>query len=197
MSYSNKASSGQKSERVNEDIHMPKIRLIDSNGAQVGIVPTDQALQMAYNQGLDLVEVQPNTRPPVCRIMDYGKFKYEKTKKNKAARKKQQSGVVKEMRFSAKISAHDYSYKMQHIRDFLLNHDKVKVSVRFRGREITRLELGEALIDKLKKDVGDIASVEQESKMEGRSMIMMLAPDSKKISAYKSQKKKDKDKEED
>lgn len=179
------------SERVNDQIHVRKVRLVDTEGKQIGIVPTDEALRMAYDKGLDLVEVQPNARPPVCRILDYGKYRYKKSKKRKAMRKKQHTQTVKEMRFSTKISDHDYGYKMKHIREFLLNKDKVKVTIRFRGREITHTELGREVMDRLKEDVSDIARVEQESKMEGRHMIMMLAPDSKKMAAFEAKKKKE------
>jgi translation initiation factor IF-3 len=139
---------------------------------------------MAYNRGLDLVEIQPTSRPPVVKIMDYGKYKYEQTKKARDAKKKQHAQEVKEMRFSAKISDHDYGYKMKHIREFLLNRDKVKASMRFRGREITHVELGKEIMEKLKKDTDDIARVEQEPKLEGNTMTLMLAPDPKKIKDY-------------
>lgn len=139
---------------------------------------------MAYSRGLDLVEIQPTSRPPVVKIMDYGKHKYEQTKKAREAKKKQHAQEVKEMRFSAKISDHDYCYKMKHIREFLLNRDKVKASMRFRGREITHVELAKEVMEKLKKDTDDIARVEQEPKLEGNTMTLMLAPDPKKIKDY-------------
>ncbi|HHS49862.1 MAG TPA: translation initiation factor IF-3 [candidate division Zixibacteria bacterium] len=182
------------SERVNDQIRVPQVRLVDEDGTLIGVIPINQARIMAREKGLDLVEVQPNARPPVCRIMDYGKFKYDKTKKARAGRKKQQTQALKEMRFSAKISEHDYGYKMKHIREFLLNKDKVKVAIRFRGREITHLEMGDELMAKLMRDVDDIARVEQSSKLEGKQMIMMLAPDPKKIATYLAkQKKKEKE----
>ena len=177
-------------ERVNEMIRVPAVRLINADGTQVGIVPTDKALDMAYDQGLDLVEVQPTIRPPVCKIMDYGKYKYDKTKKVRIAKKKQQGGALKEMRFTPKIGDHDYSYKIQHIRDFLLDKDKVKVSVKFRGREIAHTEVGFRLLQRLGKDIDDIGKVESEPKLEGQHLIMMLAPEAKKIEVFLKQQKK-------
>jgi len=178
------------SERINERIRVSQVRLIDTDGSFIGVVPTAEALSLAYKEGLDLVEVQPNSRPPVCRIMDYGKYKYEKSKKARASKKKQHAQTMKEMRFSAKISDHDYSYKKNHIREFLLNKDKVKIAIRFRGREITHTEMGYDLMQRLKADLDDIAHVEQQSKLEGRQMIMMLSPDSKKIAIYMAKQKK-------
>lgn len=166
-------------------IRVPQVRLIGEDGSQIGIVPIDKALDMAFDAGLDLVEVQPMAKPPVCKIMDYGKFKYEKEKKAKVARKKQHVGTVKEMRFSPKITDHDYSYKIKHIREFLLDKDKVKITVKFRGREITYTDQGEQLLERLKKDCEDIARIEQEPKLEGQAMSMMLAPDIKKIEQLK------------
>ncbi len=185
----NRGRFRRNTERINDEIRVSQVRLIDADGRQVGIVATDKARDMAYEKGLDLVEVQADARPPVCRIMDYGKYKYDKSKRERAAKKKQHAQTVKEMRFSAKISDHDYGYKMKHVREFLLKKDKVKITVRFRGREITHIDLGEEVLEKLKKDVADIARVEQESKLEGRFLTMMLAPDSKKIAAYKAKKK--------
>lgn len=148
------------------------------------MVPTGQALEMAMQRGLDLVEIQPNSRPPVVKIMDYGKFKYDKTKKAREAKKKQHAQSVKEMRFSAKISDHDYGYKMKHVREFLLNRDKVKASIRFRGREITHVELGKEVMEKLKKDTEDIARIEQEPKLDGKTMTLMLGPDPQKLKVF-------------
>ncbi len=166
---------------MNDQIRISPVRVIDEDGSQIGVIPTSEALSMAYRRGLDLVEIQPNSRPPVVKIMDYGKYKYEQAKKAREAKKKQHTQTVKEMRFSAKISDHDYGYKMKHIREFLLNRDKVKASMRFRGREITHVELGKEIMEKLKRDTADIARVEQEPKLEGNTMILMLAPDPKKI----------------
>ncbi|MCK5832458.1 translation initiation factor IF-3 [bacterium] len=178
------------SERVNEQIRIPQVRLVDDEGKFIGIIPTNQALNKAREKGLDLVEVQPNSRPPVCRIMDYGKFKYEKSKKARAVRKKQHTQTMKEMRFSAKISDHDYGYKMEHIRGFLLNKDRVKLTIKFRGREITHVEMGDELMNKLRRDLEDISRIEQQSKLEGKQMTMMLAPDSKKIATFLAKQKK-------
>ncbi len=178
------------SERVNDQIRVSQVRVVDDEGKFLGVLPTSQALNLAHEKGLDLVEVQPNSRPPVCRIMDYGKFKYEKTKKARAVRKKQHTQEMKEMRFSAKISDHDYGYKLKHIRDFLLNKDRVKIAIRFRGREITHVEMGDELMERLRIDLDDISRVEQSSKLEGKQMTMMLAPDSKKIAVYLAKQKK-------
>jgi translation initiation factor IF-3 len=177
-------------ERVNEGIRVSEVRLIDESGNLIGVIPTGQAIEMAYSRGLDLVEVQANSRPPVCRIMDYGKFKYDKSKKSRISRKKQHTQSLKEMRFSAKISDHDYNYKKNHVRDFLLNKDKVKISIRFRGREINHVEMGQVVMERIKVDIDDIANVEQQSKLEGKQMTMMLAPDSKKIAIYLTKQKK-------
>ncbi len=176
---------------MNDQIRISPVRLIDEDGKQIGVVPTNEALSIAYERGLDLVEIQPNSRPPVVKIMDYGKYKYEKSKKAKEAKKKQHTQTVKEMRFTAKISDHDYGYKMEHIREFLLNRDKVKASIRFRGREITHVELGKEIMEKLKRDTADIARVEQESKLEGSTMTLMLGPDPKKIKEYERKKAKE------
>jgi len=188
MAFKNKKNQT----RVNEGIRSREVRVISEDGSQLGIMNTKSAVDLAFQRGFDLVEVQPNSKPPVCRIMDYGKYKYEKSKKAKAARKKQHTITIKEIRFSSKISEHDYGYKMKHIREFLLSKDKVKVTVRFRGREITHTELGAELLDKVKEDTKDIAQVESESKMEGRVMTMMLAPDNKRIKSYLASKKSEK-----
>ncbi len=170
--------------RVNFHIRVPQIRVVDQDGKPLGILPTREALRLADEAGLDLVEVAPNADPPVCRIMDFGKFKYEKSKKTKEARKKQHTVHLKEVKFRPKTGQHDYEYKMQHARDFLLRNDRVKATVMFRGREITHLEFGERLLNKLAEDLSDLAQVEQSQRREGRNMISVFVPDRDKVRAY-------------
>lgn len=142
----------------------------------MGIVPIKEALDRARASGLDVVEVAPNSRPPVCRIMDYGKFKYELAKKDKMARKKTHSFQLKEMRFRPKIDEHDYQFKMKHVREFLSAGSKVRAFVLFRGREMTRVEFGRKILLRLETDLTDIATVDSPPKMEGRSMSMVVSP---------------------
>ena len=162
----------------------------------MGIVPIKEALDRARASGLDVVEVAPNSRPPVCRIMDYGKFKYELAKKDKLARKKTHSFQLKEMRFRPKIDEHDYQFKMKHVREFLSAGSKVRAFVLFRGREMTRIEVGRKILARLEGDLIDIASVDSPAKMEGRSMSMVMSPRSeviKQAQALKAEKAKAKD----
>ncbi|MEI3606018.1 translation initiation factor IF-3 [Pseudogracilibacillus sp. SE30717A] len=161
---------------VNETIRAREVRLIDANGDQLGVKSRDEALKIAQTRNLDLVLVAPGAKPPVCRIMDYGKYRYEQQKKDKEARKKQRVINVKEVRFSPGIGDHDFNTKLRNARKFIENGDKVKASVRFRGRAITHKELGQEVLDRLAEEVKDIASVESKAKMEGRQMFMMLAP---------------------
>ncbi|MBO1004516.1 translation initiation factor IF-3 [Pseudogracilibacillus auburnensis] len=161
---------------VNETIRAREVRLIDANGDQLGVKSRDEALQIAQTRNLDLVLVAPGAKPPVCRIMDYGKYRYEQQKKEKEARKKQRVINVKEVRFSPGIGDHDFNTKLRNARKFIENGDKVKASVRFRGRAITHKELGQEVLDRLADEVKDIASVESKAKMEGRQMFMMLSP---------------------
>jgi translation initiation factor IF-3 len=150
--------------------------LIDSEGVQVGIVPIKQALDTAAEKGLDLVEISPNASPPVCKIMDYGRYKYELTKKKQEAKKKQSSFQLKEIKVRPKTGDHDLETKLGHIRKFIERKDKVKVTVMFRGREITLRGLAEEILAKVAAEVEDIATVEQMPKFEGRTMIMVLSP---------------------
>jgi len=152
------------------------VRVIDADGSQVGVLPIQEALRLAEERELDLVEVAPNANPPVCRIMDYGKYKYEQAKKEKEARKKQRSLMLKEVRLSPKIDEHDYQVKIKHIREFLEKGHRVKVVLMFRGREITHIDLAKRLLDRAIADVENIAIVEQKPRMEGRRMIMSLVP---------------------
>jgi len=165
---------------VNETIRAREVRLIDANGDQLGVKSRNEALDIARKRELDLVLVAPGAKPPVCRIMDYGKYRYEQQKKEKEARKKQRVINVKEVRFSPGIGDHDFNTKLRNARKFLENGDKVKASVRFRGRAITHKELGRDVLERLAEEVKDIATVESKARMEGRQMFMMLAPASEK-----------------
>lgn len=152
------------------------MRLIGPEGEQIGILPVKEALARARELGYDLVEVSPNSRPPVCRILDYGKYKYEMSKKDRAAKKKQHAFQLKEMRYRPKIDEHDYQFKTKHVREFLESGAKVKVFVMFRGRERAHTEFGRDILDKVAEDTKDIAQVEMLPKMEGRTMNMVLGP---------------------
>ncbi len=170
------AKIDKKKFRVNERIRAPRVRLIDADGKQVGIVSRDEALALAREQGLDLVEVAPQADPPVCRIMDYGQFLYQQAKKLKEARKKQTTVEVKEIKVRPKTDVHDLETKIRHIKRFLGDRNKVKIRVFFRGREITKPELGMEVLKKILEAVQEEAQVEMQPRMEGRQMIMILAP---------------------
>lgn len=150
--------------------------MIGESGQQIGIVPVKDALQRARENGLDLVEVAPDSRPPVCRIMDFGKYKYEQSKKEKQAKKKAHSFQMKEMRYRPKIDEHDYQFKTRHVREFLMSGSKVRAFVMFRGREMTRIEYGKQILERLSEEIKDIAVIDMAPKMEGRSMSMVLSP---------------------
>ena len=162
--------------RVNSAITAAAIRLIDERGANVGVVPREKALIMADEAGLDLVEISPQADPPVCKILDYGKFKYEAQKKRAVARKKQKVTEVKEIKLRPNINSHDYEVKMRSMVKFLGEGDKVKVTLRFRGREMTHTELGMKVLDRVRDDLEELAKVEQHPKMEGRQMTMVISP---------------------
>jgi translation initiation factor IF-3 len=166
--------------RINDRIRAPKVRLIGADGSQVGIVTLQQALQMAQDAGLDVVEVAPNADPPVCKVMDYGKFKYQESIRAKEARKKQGHQSVKEIRFGPKIGEHDYLTKKNRVTDFLDDGHRVKVSVRFKGREMHHTELGTRLLRRLSSDLAEVGTVEVEGKLDGRIMSMMFSPVKKK-----------------
>jgi len=155
---------------------VPEIRLIDQNGDNVGIVSPDSAMQMAEEVGLDLVEISPGAAPPVCKIMDFGKYKYEQQKKAAEAKKKQKIIEIKEVKFRPNIDTHDYDVKMRSVTKFLGDGDKVKVTLRFRGREMAHQELGRELLEKIAGDIEELGKVESMPKMEGRQMIMVVAP---------------------
>jgi len=164
----------QKYTRINHQIRVPKVRVVGADGEQLGVMSTDEALARAAAANFDLVEVAPTAEPPVCRIMDYGKFKYEQSKKEKISRKKQTVIHVKEIRFRPKIENHDYEFKVRHARKFLEEGDKVKASVIFRGREMVHQEFGRGILRKMIEDLQDVAKVEHEPKMEGRILVMYL-----------------------
>lgn len=161
---------------MNEGIRAREVRVVDANGEQLGIMSAREALNIAAERGLDLVEVAPNAKPPVCRIMDYGKHRYEQSKRDKAARKKQKIVNIKEIRMSPKIDEHDFEVKLRAAERFLKSGDKVKVSVRFRGREIVHSDLAKTKLDNLATQLKEVAMVERPPKLEGRQMIAVLAP---------------------
>jgi translation initiation factor IF-3 len=165
-----------KDQRVNEQIRVPEVRLIDEKGGQVGVVPTADALQIARERGTDLVEVAPNADPPVCRLMDYGKFLYERSKREREARRAQKQVEVKEIRLRPKTGEHDIAFKVRDARRFLTKGAKVKVRIHFRGREITHPEVAKELLDRIAKELSDVGEIEQEGRMEGRTMLMIIAP---------------------
>ncbi len=169
--------------RINDRIRVPEVRLVGPSGEQVGIVPLAKALELAQEYDLDLVEVAANARPPVCKLMDYGKFKYESAMKAREARKNQAHTVIKEMKLRPKIDPHDYDTKKGHVVRFLKQGDKVKITIMFRGREQSRPELGFRLLQRLAEDVQDLGFIESNPKQDGRNMIMVLGPHKKKTEA--------------
>ncbi len=162
--------------RINDRIRVPEVRLVGPEGEQVGIVPIGKALELAAEADLDLVEVAPMARPPVCKLMDYGKFKYESAQKAREARRNQTQTVIKEMKLRPKIDSHDYLTKKGHVERFLKQGDKVKVTIMFRGREQSRPELGFRLLQRLADDIVELGFVESSPKQDGRNMIMVVAP---------------------
>lgn len=164
------------SRRINYEIRVPSVRLINAEGEQVGIVETEDALNSAEEAGLDLVELDGSADPPVCRIMDYGKWKFEQSKKQQAARKKQKQVQVKEVKFRPGTDEGDYQVKLRNLKRFLEDGDKVKVTLRFRGREMAHQELGLELLERVESDLLEFGAIEQRPRMEGRLMVMMLGP---------------------
>ena len=162
--------------RINERIRVPEVRLIDDEGQQVGILKTPDALRYAQERDLDLVEVAPDARPPVCRVLDYSKYKYEQAQKQKAARKHQQQITIREIKFRPKIAQNDYDTKKGHVTRFLKHKDKVKITIMFRGREVTHPERGQMLLERLAEELAELAVVEQRPIQDGRNMTMMLGP---------------------
>ncbi|MEM6482778.1 MAG: translation initiation factor IF-3 [Pseudomonadota bacterium] len=165
--------------RVNDRIRGTEIRLIGADGDNVGVVTPERALEMAEEAGLDLVEISPNATPPVCKIMDFGKYKYEQQKRESEARKKQKVIEVKEVKFRPNTDTHDYDVKMRNVFRFLEHGDKVKVTLRFRGREMAHQELGRDLLERVATDIEGVGKVENMPKMEGRQMIMIIGPSAK------------------
>jgi translation initiation factor IF-3 len=161
---------------VGRRIRVPEVRVIGADGSQVGIMQTHEALRLAEEQGLELVEVNPRAQPPVCRVMDFGKFKYETSKKEKASRRHQSTVVVKEIKLRPKTDDHDLNFKLKHIRRFLSEGNKCKLAIVFRGREIVHPETGHAMLDQVVKMISDIAMIEQKATMEGRRMVMLVGP---------------------
>lgn len=162
--------------RKNENIRIPNIQVIDQNGTNIGIVATREAMDLAADANLDLVEINPNAKPPICKIMDYGKWKYEQKKRESENKKKQKVVELKEIKFRCNIETHDYMVKMKNLEKFISKGDKVKVSLRFRGREIANKEMASELINRVIEDSKDYAKVETKAKMEGRQMVMILIP---------------------
>ncbi|HOF84333.1 MAG TPA: translation initiation factor IF-3 [Treponemataceae bacterium] len=166
--------------RINEQIRVREVRLIDEKGEQKGIVPTLEALNMARESGLDLVEVAPQANPPACKILDYGKYRFEMEKKLRDSKKKQKLQMLKEIRMQPKIDSHDLDFKAKHVREFLAGGDKVKVTIRFRGRELAHTELGLVVLNNVLSRLGEDYIVEKPPAMEGRFMSMTVAPKAKK-----------------
>jgi len=174
--WRNKTIAAPKKTRVNGDITYPEVRVIDHEGEQLGIMSSEDALGKASDVGLDLVEVSPNAEPPVCRIMDFGKFKFESSKKKQGAKKKQRRTQVKEIKFRPRTEEGDYQVKLNKLKKFLEKGDKTKVTMRFRGREFAHQELGMELLQRVVADLEELANVEQMPGMEGRQMVMVLGP---------------------
>ncbi|HOC08325.1 MAG TPA: translation initiation factor IF-3 [Bacillota bacterium] len=162
--------------QVNEQIRDKEVRLIDVNGEQLGIMSAKEAQKAAYDRQLDLVKVAPHAKPPVCRIMDYGKYKYETSKKEREAKKNQKVINIKEVRLSPTIEKHDLEVKRRNAEKFLISGDKVKVSIRFRGRQLSHTEIGQSIMEKFAGDLEELAVVEKKPKMEGKNMIMIMSP---------------------
>jgi translation initiation factor IF-3 len=162
---------------VNDEIRVSPVRLIDNEGEQLGVVSIEEAREAADDRDLDLVEVAPDARPPVVRLMDYGRFKYEQAKAEKEAKKKQHKVEVKQVKFRPKIEEHDFNFKTRHAREFIEEGNKVKVVVMFRYRELRRPELGEELLDRIEEELSDVAQVQSRSGLEGRNMTMVMVPE--------------------
>jgi translation initiation factor IF-3 len=162
--------------RINERIRVPEVRVIGDDGTQIGVMRTDEALRYAQERDLDLVEVAPEARPPVCRVLDYSKYKYEQSQKQKAARKHQQQITIREIKFRPKIAEQDYATKKRHVERFLKHKDKVKITIMFRGREVTHPERGQMILDRLAEELNELAVIEQRPNLDGRNMTMLLGP---------------------
>lgn len=171
-----KIIKGSKEVRVNERIRVPQVRVVDENGRMLGVMSTREAVEKAREKGFDLVEVSPGAVPPVCRVMDYGKYKYEQSKKAKRAKRKQHVMHIKEIKIRPGIEAHDYSFKVNNARRFLESHNKVKFCLIFRGREVTHLDIGMNLLARVSQDLAEVSAVESPPKKEGMSVMMVLCP---------------------
>ena len=176
MTYSNRKKAQRDLPKINENILFPEVRVIDSNGEQLGVIDTKEANRLADERELDLVLVSETATPPVCRIMDYGKFKFEQEKKARAMKKKQHSADLKEVKMRYKIDEHDYQVRVNQAKRFLKSGDKVKATINFRGREAQHVHLGYELLNRLADDLGEFGEIQQKPKKEGRNMIMLLSP---------------------
>ena len=172
--------------RINDRIRVPEVRLVGPNGEQIGVIRIEDAIRLAQENDLDLVEVAPEARPPVAKIMDYGKYKYQEALKARENRRSQVNAVVKEMKIRPRIESHDYDTKKNHIERFLLGGDKVKVTIMFRGREQSRPEMGYKLLARLAEDLAEVSVIEFAPKQDGRNMVMVLAPNRRKSDAVKA-----------
>lgn len=170
----------QRTHKINFEIKSPQLRVIDEQGNMLGIMSRNEAMKLAEQRELDLVEIAPQANPPVCKIIDYGKFSYELAKKEKLQKKNQQQQQMKEIRFKWRTDTHDFNFKTRHAREFLLEGNKVKGSVMFRGREITHTDVGKELLEKFVEELKDIAKIDSPIKMEGKNMSVILAPDKQK-----------------
>ncbi len=172
-------STPEKQNRKNNEIRVPRVRVIGSDGEMVGVLSRDEALAKAEEEGLDLVEIQPNADPPVCKIMDFGKFRFEQQKKANEAKKKTKQVEIKEMKFRPVTDEGDYQIKLRNMRRFLEEGDKIKVNIRFRGREMSHQELGREMANRIEADLGEDIVIESRPRLEGRQMVMMIAPKKK------------------
>ena len=186
MGTANKGVGISVEPRINDRIRVPEVRLVGPNGEQIGVTRIEDAIRMAQENDLDLVEVAPEARPPVAKIMDYGKFKYQEALKARENRRSQVNAVVKEMKLRPRIESHDYDTKKSHIERFLLGGDKVKVTIMFRGREQSRPEMGYKLLSRLAEDLAEVSMVEFAPKQDGRNMVMVLAPNRRKSEAVRA-----------
>lgn len=166
--------------RINENIRIDEVRLVDENGEMIGVVKTPEAIKRAKDAGLDLVEVSPNAKPPVCKILDYGKYKYEQQKRAQEAKKKQKIVETKEIKLRPGIEEHDYQTKMRKVFEFIEKENKVKITMRFRGREMAHQEFGMRVLERIKEETKEVAKVDLQPKLEGRQMMMVLSPDTNK-----------------
>ena len=186
MGTANKGVGISVEPRINDRIRVPEVRLVGPNGEQIGVTRIEEAIRMAQENDLDLVEVAPEAKPPVAKIMDYGKFKYQEALKARENRRSQVNAVVKEMKLRPRIESHDYDTKKNHIERFLLGGDKVKVTIMFRGREQSRPEMGYKLLARLAEDLAEVSMVEFAPKQDGRNMVMVLAPNRRKSEAVRA-----------